>query len=177
MELYRWIWAVTWLLVGAVPVFLGLLVAAPVALCFAALATAVCLALVAGWAPVDCAAGGVVAAMAVAALWSTGPAALAALALVGATSPYAVGRVARAVRPPLHKSAVEALDDTRLCAAWSESYVALQRAQSPAERLAIVNARQSYLDELEARDATGFRTWLNSAARPVGNPHPFIDPS
>jgi hypothetical protein len=176
VDIYRRIWTAAWLAIGVVPVFFGLLVASPVALFCAAVVTAVCLALIADRAPMDCAAAGVVAAMTVAAMWWVGPPALAALALMGATSPSAVAWLAHAVRPPQQAADLVALDDTRLCAAWSESYVALQRAQSAAERLAIVNARQAYLDELEARNATGFRTWLHSAARPVGNPQPFIDP-
>ncbi|MFC7496123.1 MULTISPECIES: hypothetical protein [unclassified Nocardioides] len=180
VELYRWAWTAIWAVAGAVPVFFGLFVAAPIALVGAALVTGVSLTLVADWTPRDSAAAGIVAAMTVAALWWTGPVALAAAALMGATSPCAVSWVARVVRTPQRDrepGAVAVLDDARLCAAWSESYVALQRTRDLAERLAIVNARQAYLDELEARDERGFRTWLHSTARPVGNPHPFINPS
>ena len=67
------------------------------------------------------------------------------------------------------------LDDEQLCEAWSESYVALRRAPTAAERHALVNLRQAYLDELETRNAPGFRSWLRSGARPVENPRAFIE--
>jgi hypothetical protein len=183
---YRGCWAATWLAVSAMPIFFGLLVAPPVALfCLGALAAMVTAVL--GWRqPTVWLTVGIAMATAAAETWWFGPAGLGVLVLAGATSPPAVSYVARRLRRPVvavdgdpvdadHLSVLaQCLGDDRLCAAWSESYVALQLAHSPAERLGLVNLRQAYLDELEARNGPGFRTWLRSGARPVGNPRAFI---
>jgi hypothetical protein len=70
--------------------------------------------------------------------------------------------------------APENLDDDDLCLAWRRSYVVLQRTHTPATRLQVVEVRQSYLDELERRNALGLSAWLASGARAAGNPTPFI---
>lgn len=174
MGMYRWGWAAAWSAVAAVPVFLGLLVVPPPALVCAAVLVASCRAMIVRCPAADCILTALGGAAVVAMLGWLGPAALGVAALAAATSPTAVGAVVRALR---HERApqvdVRTVDDARLCAAWSESYLALQRARTPAERLAIVTARQAYLDELEARDAHGFRTWL-SGAHPVDDPAPFL---
>jgi hypothetical protein len=40
--------------------------------------------------------------------------------------------------------------------------------------LATVEERQSYLDELERRNATGLAAWLASGARVASNPLPYL---
>lgn len=159
---------------AAVPVFLGVLVTPPVAM-FCAAALSVTGAAVLGRCSAGCVRAGLGAAAAVAALWWLGPATLGSAALALISSPRALERLGRMLAEDGHDDGdLGAVDDARLCAAWSESYVALRRAETLAERLAIVNARQAYLDELEVRDADGFRSWLSSGARPVGNPAAFL---
>ena len=173
VRIYRWGWAVTWSTVAAVPVFLGLLVAPSVAILCAAVLVTACRAAIARCSVAGCVRTGLGTTALVAMLGSLGPAGLGVGALAGATWPTAGGGLGRAVRGGGARPAdVRTIDDARLWAAWSESYRALQRARTPAERLAIVDARQAYLDELEARDAVGFRNWLSSGARPTVNPGP-----
>lgn len=76
-----------------------------------------------------------------------------------------------AVEPEVE--AVELSDDA-LCLAWRASFSALQRANSPAERLRIVEARRAYLEELERRNPPGVAAWLASGARAAGNPTRFV---
>ena len=66
--------------------------------------------------------------------------------------------------------APEAIDDADICLAWCSSFVALQRASTPAARLRIVEVREVYLDLLERRDPEAFATWLASGARAAGHP-------
>jgi hypothetical protein len=175
VTVYRWAWTTTWSVLAAGPVLLGLLDAPVAAMIGAAAFTALCV-LLAADRLLDAAAAGVVAAAVVAACAAVGPPVLAAAALAVGSSPRVVGALAGVVRRRRPVTDLTLLADDRLCAAWSESYVALSRTTHPAERLAIVNTRQAYLDELEARDAAGFRSWLDSGARPVGNPAPFFKP-
>lgn len=71
-------------------------------------------------------------------------------------------------------TAPQDLDDDALCWAWRRSYVVLQRSRSEATRLHVVEVRQTYLDELERRNAMGLAAWLASGARAAGNPSRFI---
>ncbi len=68
-----------------------------------------------------------------------------------------------------------ALDDRALCLAWRRSFVQLEAARSAAERLAVVEQRQKYLDELHRRSPDGLAAWLASGARASGNPLPYVD--
>ena len=70
--------------------------------------------------------------------------------------------------------APESLDDDALCWAWRRSYVVLQHTHTAATRLHVVEVRQSYLDELERRNAMGLSAWLESGARAAGNPSRFL---
>ncbi|GAA1553470.1 hypothetical protein GCM10009789_03710 [Kribbella sancticallisti] len=67
-----------------------------------------------------------------------------------------------------------ALSDDALCLAWRASYSALQRADSPAQRLSIIEERRAYLDEIERRNAQGMAAWLASGARAAGDPSRFV---
>lgn len=80
----------------------------------------------------------------------------------GAAAGTLLGRVARD------------LTDTELCRAWRESYVALTQAGSVDERVQLVALRQSYLDELEARDAAALQAWLTAGARAAGGPDRYV---
>jgi hypothetical protein len=66
------------------------------------------------------------------------------------------------------------LDDAALCLAWRRSFVRLETQRGPAARLAIVEQRQRYLDELQRRHGAAFQTWLESGARASGNPLPYL---
>lgn len=67
------------------------------------------------------------------------------------------------------------LDDQALCLAWRRSFVRLESARSAAERLAVVEQRQKYLDELHRRSPDGLAAWFASGARASGNPLPYVD--
>ena len=66
------------------------------------------------------------------------------------------------------------LDDAALCLAWRRSFVRLETQRGAAARLAIVEQRQRYLDELQRRHGAAFQTWLESGARASGNPLPYL---
>lgn len=169
MAIYRRIWLGVWSAALALPAFFGALVAPSMAMFTAAVLAAACRAAFGRRRPAELVVVGVLAAVGVALVWWLGAVAFFVGLGVAVTAPTTVRsllrhvRGGRAVRPG--HSAGDASDIS-----WSESYVALHHAQTPGELLAIVEARQAYLDDLEARDSAGFRRWLQSGARPVGNP-------
>jgi hypothetical protein len=67
------------------------------------------------------------------------------------------------------------LDDAALCLAWRRSFVRLESQRGAAARLAIVEQRQRYLDELQRRHGAAFQSWLESGARASGNPLPYLE--
>jgi hypothetical protein len=69
---------------------------------------------------------------------------------------------------------VRALDDAELCLEWRRSFVRLETVRGAAARLAVVEQRQRYLDELQRRHTDAFQKWLQSGARASGNPLPFL---
>jgi hypothetical protein len=69
---------------------------------------------------------------------------------------------------------VPALPTPALCWEWRRSYLAVVRASEPAELTRIVALRAAYLDELERRDPTGFRRWLDSGARAASDPGRYL---
>lgn len=82
-------------------------------------------------------------------------------------------------RPEMARLEANLLSDLNLCRAWRSSYLELQRLQLAhrvSAQLALVMARQSYLDELERRDPAGFRRWLATDPRPAGDPARFLTP-
>ncbi len=66
------------------------------------------------------------------------------------------------------------MSDIELCRAWRRSFLQLENARSVDERISLVQLRQSYLDEIEARDATALRAWLSSGARAAGGPERYL---
>ncbi|MFI7061312.1 hypothetical protein ACIBL3_10035 [Kribbella sp. NPDC050124] len=83
-------------------------------------------------------------------------------------------------RPATHEPTVEppplaVMDDAALCLAWRRSFVRLQSARTATERLAVVEQRQQYLDELHRRSPGGLAAWFASGARASGNPLPYVD--
>jgi hypothetical protein len=69
---------------------------------------------------------------------------------------------------------VEALDDAALCLAWRRSFLMLEGARNGQDRMALVEQRQRYLDELQRRWPSGVAAWLASGARASSNPMPFL---
>ena len=67
------------------------------------------------------------------------------------------------------------LSTDELCMAWRISYWALQRNADTPARVQIVDARESYLVELERRDQQGFQRWLYAGSRAAGNPHRYLE--
>jgi hypothetical protein len=66
------------------------------------------------------------------------------------------------------------LDDAQLCLEWRRSFVRLEAVRGAAARLAVVQQRQRYLDELQRRHGSAFHAWLESGARASGNPLPYL---
>jgi hypothetical protein len=71
--------------------------------------------------------------------------------------------------PPLHR-----FGTAEITAAWAASHDALRRAASIVDRSHIAALRQAYLDELERRDATGLRRWLESGRALTSDPGAFL---
>jgi hypothetical protein len=68
------------------------------------------------------------------------------------------------------------LSDEDLCLAWRRSFTELQTCTTDEQRLAVVAARNAYLDELERRAPDAFGQWLESGPRAAGNPAKFFNP-
>ncbi|MEJ1105866.1 MULTISPECIES: hypothetical protein [unclassified Kribbella] len=68
------------------------------------------------------------------------------------------------------------LSDEDLCLAWRRSFTELQSCTTDEQRLAVVAARNAYLDELERRAPDAFGQWLDSGPRAAGNPAKFFSP-
>jgi hypothetical protein len=68
------------------------------------------------------------------------------------------------------------LSDEDLCLAWRRSFTELQTCTTDEQRLAVVAARNAYLDELERRAPDAFGQWLDSGPRAAGNPAKFFNP-
>jgi hypothetical protein len=68
------------------------------------------------------------------------------------------------------------LTDEELCLAWRRSFTELQSCTTDEQRLAVVAARNAYLDELERRAPDAFTQWLDSGPRAAGNPAKFFNP-
>ena len=96
----------------------------------------------------------------------------AARSLRSATAPILATEPDHQVSEP--HVAPDALSDEALCHAWRASFSALQRANSPVQRLRIVDERRAYLDEIERRTAHGMAAWLASGPRAAGDPSRFV---
>ena len=93
-----------------------------------------------------------------------------------AVAPVARPRPARPIRAPLPPvwPAPDMLTTEELCVAWRASYPALQRAQTAADRIGLVQVRAGYLDALQQRDPGSFARWLDSGARAAGDPGRYL---
>ena len=78
------------------------------------------------------------------------------------------------VRKPLDAPPMPTLPTPDLCWEWRRSYLTVTRASKPDELIRIVALRAAYLDELERRDPTGFRRWLDSGARAASDPGRYL---
>lgn len=66
------------------------------------------------------------------------------------------------------------LDDRELCRAWRRSYLVLDASVSAATRLAVVQLRQAYLDELGRRRPDALQAWFNAGGRAASGPDKFF---
>ena len=118
------------------------------------------------------------------------------VALLVVTSPLLAERVLRLVRGRASGRAPEPVPDRQrpaadvrllsrpagqlsgpqLCRAWRQSFAALEATRSPTERARLVTLRQSYLDELEQRDALALRAWLATDATAARGPDRHLSP-
>jgi hypothetical protein len=80
------------------------------------------------------------------------------------------------VAQPLVVSVIRETPTAAICWTWRRSYVALQQARQLDDRLRIVLLRQQCLDELAAREPSGFRTWLSAGARAASDPTRYVCP-
>lgn len=82
--------------------------------------------------------------------------------------------VLAAVTLPVSSVPVAGLTTEELCASWRRSYFQVLLAPDASSRHQIAQRRQDLLDELERRDPRGFLRWLESGARPGGDPGPYL---
>jgi len=66
------------------------------------------------------------------------------------------------------------LSDLEVCHAWRRSFVALDAVSSPRDRLAIVQLREAYLDELDRRQPRALRAWLAAGGRAASGPDKYF---
>jgi len=78
------------------------------------------------------------------------------------------------VRRPWDAPPMPTLPTPDLCWEWRRSYLTVTRASKPDELVRIIALRAAYLDELERRDPTGFRRWLDSGARAASDPGRYL---
>ncbi len=91
--------------------------------------------------------------------------------------PPSTGDSASAEEVPSYPRAVsEAMSTPELCLAWRRSYRALTDAPGGQTHADIVIMRRAMLDELERRDPTGFRRWLEDGARASSDPGRYMSP-
>lgn len=79
--------------------------------------------------------------------------------------------------PPPRSPELSRLSIEDLCQAWCASYLLLMERSAGTTTnalIATVQERQSYLDELERRNAAGLAAWLASGARVASNPLPYF---
>ena len=67
-----------------------------------------------------------------------------------------------------------ALTDEQLCQAWRDSCASLRNQSGEAGIMRAVRERQSYLDEMERRNASGLTAWLTSGAMTIDDPLPYL---
>lgn len=67
------------------------------------------------------------------------------------------------------------LTNRQLCVAWQMTHTMLARAAQGVQRDELVALRTRYLDELERRDPSGFRRWLESGTQFGDDPGRFIE--
>jgi hypothetical protein len=82
--------------------------------------------------------------------------------------------VLAAVTLPASSVPVAGLTTEELCVAWRRSYFQVVLAPDSPARHQVAQRRQDLLDELERRDRRGFLSWLDSGARPGGDPGPYL---
>jgi hypothetical protein len=97
----------------------------------------------------------------------------------GAPSPQAPGRDHDTLASTRAAAAgfptrLDHLSTADLCRAWCRSTTALQGSASATYRMAVVELRATYLDELERRHPSGIAAWLASDDRSAVDPTPFV---
>ena len=109
-----------------------------------------------------------------------GAVALPVMALAVISSPPVVGVLRRHLKPamPAHQHRktrhVGQLGTERLCQEWRASYTRVSNAASVAALAEEAGRRQEYLDEMERRNAAGFRAWLETGPHAHDDPECFV---
>jgi len=69
---------------------------------------------------------------------------------------------------------LDSLSDAQLCMEWRRSFLYLSTSTGSRQLDRVCEQRRRILDELERRDAQGFKRWINSGARAAGDPAPYL---
>jgi len=67
------------------------------------------------------------------------------------------------------------LSDGELCRLWRSTFWELKKRHTADECLTLVTLRGCCLDEMDRRDPSGLRAWLESGARASGGPERFLN--
>ncbi|MGI3781273.1 MAG: hypothetical protein ACRYG2_10915 [Janthinobacterium lividum] len=93
----------------------------------------------------------------------------------GAGAPRTIPRAEAFTWPDA--AAVRLLTTSQLCWGWRASFAALEATQAWVDhrrRTALVEVRQTYLDEIARRHPAGFARWLYAGARPASDPSRYL---
>lgn len=94
----------------------------------------------------------------------------------GRISPPSIAPARLAVALDIEATLAElpALSDLEVCRAWRRSFVLLDATISSADRLAIVQLREAYLDELGRRSPRALQAWFDAGGRAASGPDKFF---
>lgn len=76
-------------------------------------------------------------------------------------------------RVDLHDK-VHDLNSAQLCRAWRISFLAVISARTASELEDLAKERRRYLDELELRNPSGFRAWMETSPAASSDPEPYL---
>jgi hypothetical protein len=121
---------------------------------------------------------GVIVLAAVALVVLLGPAAIPAMAVLGALLVWLhrrpTAQAAAVPAPVVDEAPLRGLSNAQLARAWRTSYIDLVAAHDGLTLSRVCALRRQQLDEIERRDPTGFNRWINSGYWVRGDSAPFL---
>lgn len=72
------------------------------------------------------------------------------------------------------RETIQTLTSAQLCRAWRVSFLSIVSAKSWNELEELAEKRRLYLEEMEMRDPTGFRAWLEASPAASSDLEPYL---